>query len=331
MAIDFAALKKNRGSTLTKLAESAAKFSNKFEDDKRFWKLSPDKSGNGFALIRFLPEVKGEDFYFVRYYDFGFKGPGGWYIEKSLQSIGMPDPCEDHNRGLWAAGNAGDEASKTLARERGRRTNFVSNILVINDPANAENNGKVFLFRYGKEIMEMLTAAANPNKAVGEPELDPMNMWEGNNFRLKSRKKDGGFITYDRSSFEETKSAVGDSDAEIEAVWTSAYPLREWTVAEGYKTFEELKTKLDQVLDTGGGARGASARTQHVDDDVRPQQAARSRPAVSEPVIATKGEDKDVPWDEEDEIVFDKTTTGTKISVTDDDDDLRGFDDLVKD
>lgn len=320
MAIDFAALKKNRSNTLSKLAEDAAKFSNKFDEDKRFWKLTYDKAGNGLATIRFLGEAQGEDFYFARYYDFGFKGPGGWYIEKSLETVGLPDPAQEHVNSLWAKVNAGDDSFKELARERSKRTNFVSNILVVNDTANPENNGKQFLFRYGKEIFEMVS---NP-----DPGIDPMNLWEGNNFRLKSRRKDGGFISYDRSMFEETKTAVAESDAEIERIWSAMYPLREWSSPDKYKTYDELKTRLNTALGETGGARTQSRSSADI-DDAAPVAPRPERRAAAEPAKATSTP----PWEDEkddDVIVFDRSEAGKRISPLDDDDDLKDFDDLVK-
>ena len=211
--------------------------------DERLWKPELDKSGNGYAVIRFLPAVEGEDMPWARVYNHAFQGPTGqWYIENSLTTVGQKDPVSEYNSQLW---NTGLESDKEIARKQKRKLQYFSNIYVVTDSKHPENEGKVFLFRYGKKIFDKLMAAMQPEFEDESP-INPFDFWEGANFKLKIRKVDG-YWNYDKSEFDKS-SALFKDDAKIEEVWKSAYPLSEFTASTNFKSYEELKTRLDAVL-----------------------------------------------------------------------------------
>ena len=211
--------------------------------DERLWKPELDKSGNGYAVIRFLPAVEGEDMPWARVYNHAFQGPTGqWYIENSLTTVGQKDPVSEYNSKLW---NTGLESDKEIARKQKRKLQYFSNIYVVTDSKHPENEGKVFLFRYGKKIFDKLMAAMQPEFEDESP-INPFDFWEGANFKLKIRKVDG-YWNYDKSEFDKS-SALFKDDAKIEEVWKSAYPLSEFTASTNFKSYEELKTRLDAVL-----------------------------------------------------------------------------------
>ena len=211
--------------------------------DERLWKPELDKSGNGYAVIRFLPAVEGEDMPWARVYNHAFQGPTGqWYIENSLTTVGQKDPVSEYNSQLW---NTGLESDKEIARKQKRKLQYFSNIYVVTDSKHPENEGKVFLFRFGKKIFDKLMAAMQPEFEDESP-INPFDFWEGANFKLKIRKVDG-YWNYDKSEFDKS-SALFKDDAKIEEVWKSAYPLSEFTASTNFKSYEELKTRLDAVL-----------------------------------------------------------------------------------
>lgn len=244
----FANLKRSSTNSLEKLSkavESMNSSSSYNEGEEKYWKPEIDKSGNGYAIIRFLPASPqdGDDALpFVKYYDHGFQGKGGWYIEKSLTTIGKNDPCSEYNSELW---NSGIEANKELARKQKRRLHYVSNVYVLKDPKNPDNEGKVFLFRYGKKIMEKITTAMNPQFEDDKP-VDPFDFWSGANFKLKIRKVDG-YQNYDLSEFD-SPSSLFDDDDKMEQVWKSQHSLAEVIDPKNFKSYDELKSKLDRVL-----------------------------------------------------------------------------------
>ena len=276
-------LKSMRGSSIDKLVKAAeavstAKPETTSYEDNRFWKPTRDKAGNGYAVIRFLPAKEGEDLPWVRYWDHGFKGPTGlWYIENSLTSIGQQDPVSEHNSVLW---NSGRDEDKALARERKRRLHYVSNVLVISDSANPENEGKVFLYKFGKKIFDKIMDVMQPQFADEEP-VNPYDFWEGADFKIKIRKVEG-WINYDKSEFS-APSALHEGDEErLEEVYNKLYSLQDFLKPENYKTYDELKMKLNRVL---GVDAGVSMDT--------PSPA----PVVEEPVIAS---DDAMPFGEPD-------------------------------
>jgi hypothetical protein len=248
----FADLKKQSklGSLTAKLVKEVEKMNNNSgSSDDRLWKLDVDKSGNGYAVIRFLPAPNGEDLPFVKLYSHAFQGPGGWYIENSLTTLGQKDPVSELNSELW---NNGTDAGKELARKQKRKLTYVSNIYVVKDPANPANEGKVFLFKYGKKIFDKLTEAMQP-EFEDEQAIDPFDFWNGANFKLKA-KNVAGYRNYDSSEFA-APGPLLDDDEELEAVWKKEYSLAEHIAADQFKSYDELKKRLDYVLGNKGTPR----------------------------------------------------------------------------
>lgn len=215
--------------------------------DDRFWKPETDQAGNGSAIIRFLPAPKGEDLPWISVWHHSFKGPTGkWYWENSLSTIGLDDPCGALNAELW---NTGLESDKEIARKQKRKLNYISNILVISDPKHPENNGKVKLFRYGKKLFDKIKDAMDP-EFEDETPINPFDFWEGANFKLKIREVDG-WPSYDKSEFS-APAAIAESDEEIEEIWDKQESLTAFHDPSNFKSYDELKRKLDYVL--GGAA-----------------------------------------------------------------------------
>ena len=211
--------------------------------DERLWKPEVDKSGNGYAVIRFLPAVEGEDMPWAKVWNHAFQGPTGqWYIENSLTTLGQKDPVSEMNSAYWTTGI---ESDKEIARKQKRKLQYFSNIYVVSDSKHPENEGKVFLFRYGKKIFDKIMAAMQP-EFEDEKAINPFDFWEGANFKLKIRKV-AGYWNYDSSDFDSPK-ALFDNDEKIEEVWKTQYALNEFTAATNFKSYEELKTRLDAVL-----------------------------------------------------------------------------------
>ena len=250
--MSFSDLKKQSklGNLTAKLVKEVEKMNNNSgSSDDRVWKLDVDKSGNGYAVIRFLPAPNGEDLPFVKLYSHAFQGPGGWYIENSLTTLGQKDPVSELNSELW---NNGTDAGKELARKQKRKLTYVSNIYVVKDPANPANEGKVFLFKYGKKIFDKLTAAMQP-EFEDEEAIDPFDFWQGANFKLKA-KNVAGYRNYDSSEFARPEPLLDDDDA-MEAVWKKQFSLAELTAADQFKSYDELKKRLDYVIGTKGTPR----------------------------------------------------------------------------
>ena len=215
-----------------------------YQEDTRYWRAAVDKAGNGYAVIRFLPAIEGEELPWVRVFSHGFQGPSGrWYIENSLTTLGKSDPVSDANNELW---NSGSEANKELARKRKRRLNYISNILVVKDPANPENEGKTFLFKYGKKIFDKINDVMFPAFA-DEQAVNPFDFWKGANFKLKIRKVEG-FTNYDKSEFEGTTELFEGNDDKIEAVWKAEHALQQFVDPSNFKPYEELKKKFDEII-----------------------------------------------------------------------------------
>lgn len=286
MTNSFSALKKNRTSSFDKLNNQLQKLNSSApSQDENFWKLEVDKAGNGYAVIRFLPAPQGEDMPFVRMFDHGFQGPGGWYIENSLTTIGQEDPVSEYNSQLW---NSGIESDKEVARKQKRRLNYHANIYVVKDSANPQNEGKVFLYKFGKKIFDKLNQAMNPEYEDETP-VNPFDFWEGADFKLKARNGDGGYRTYEPSSFDNPAplsdpSGRALSDEELEEVWKQQHSLQEIIDPKNFKSYNELKAKLYKVLGFDGGQR-APATTAEVDEpvmDFSPKFKERSAPAMAE-------------------------------------------------
>ena len=243
--MSFADLKKQSklGSLTQKLVKEVEKMNNTGgSTDDRIWKLDVDKSGNGYAVIRFLPAPNGEDLPFVKLYSHAFQGPGGWYIENSLTTLGQKDPVSEYNTTLW---NNGTDAGKETARKQKRKLTYVANIYVVKDPANPENEGGVFLYKFGKKIFDKITAAMQP-EFEDEEAIDPFDFWQGANFKLKA-KNVAGYRNYDSSEFTATSPLLKDDDA-LEGLWKKEFSLAELVAADQFKSYDELKKRLEYVL-----------------------------------------------------------------------------------
>ena len=239
--------KLKKSSSLDKLLnavkEDSAPQEKKSYKDDRLWKPEMDKSGNGYAVIRFLPAVDGEDLPWAKVWNHAFQGPTGqWYIENSLTTIGQKDPVSEHNTRLW---NTGLESDKETARKQKRKLQYFANIYVVSDSKHPENEGKVFLYRFGKKIFDKIMEAMQP-AFEDEQAINPFDFWKGANFKLKVRKVDG-YWNYDKSEFDSV-SPLFDNDAEIETLWKMQYPLAEFSADSNFKSYDELKTRLDAVL-----------------------------------------------------------------------------------
>ena len=246
--MDFESLKTSSSGfdKLTKALEENlnpedSKKQNKYQDE-RLWKPELDKTGNGYAVLRFLPATSGEDMPWVRLWSHAFQGPGGWYIENSLTTLGHKDPVSEENTRLW---NTGVESDKGIARNRKRKLSYYSNVLIVSDPTHPENEGQVKLFKFGKKIFDKITEAMQP-EFDDETPINPFDFWKGANFKLKIRKVDG-FWNYDKSEFEGV-SAIADNDDNIKAIWEKQYPLKPFLDADNFKSYEELKEKLNRVI-----------------------------------------------------------------------------------
>ena len=244
--MSFEQLKANRAQSISKLTSAAEKLntSKTYEPDDRFWTPTLDKAGNGFAVLRFLPAPAGDDLPWVRYWDHGFKGSTGrWYIENSLTSIGQNDPVSEMNTKLW---NSGREEDKDTVRQRKRRLHYVSNILVISDPGNPANEGKVFLFKYGKKIFDKINDVMQPQFQDEQP-VNPYDFWSGASFKLKIRQVEG-YRNYDKSEFEKSSSLFNGDELRLKEIYDGLFPLKEFIDPKQYKSYAELTVKLRQVL-----------------------------------------------------------------------------------
>jgi len=288
MTNSFEALKETRKSSFDKLNAELSKLNqstnNQADSEDNFWKPDVDKAGNGYAVIRFLPAPSGEDVPFVRIWDHGFQGPGGWYIEKSLTTFGQPDPVSEYNSKLWATGM---ESNKDLVRKQKRRLSYFSNILVVKDPTRPENEGKVFLFKYGKKIFDKLNEAMNPEFS-DETAKNPFDLWEGANFKLKIRQVEG-YRNYDKSEFD-TVSPVSNDDEVLKKIWDSEYSLQELLDKKHFKSYEDLKRRLEKAI-------GVSENTPYAPMNEPEMASAPVFKAAAAPVAATAAS----AFDDEDE------------------------------
>jgi hypothetical protein len=254
---DFINNSKNSIQNLIKKLDESSK---KDYKDDRFWRPEQDKMGNGFAIIRLLPNAKGQNDSYVKLFSHAFQGPGGWYIENSLTTIGEKDPVSELNTQLW---NTGSEEDKNIARLRKRKANYISNILVIKDEANPQNEGKVFLFKYGQKIFDKIQEKAKPEFKDEDP-FDPFNFITGANFKLKIRKV-GGYTNYDKSEFDSQSVLLNGDKAKMKDVYDSLYNLSEFIDLKNFKSYDELKKRLQDVL--GGDIRGVASDTAKTAED----------------------------------------------------------------
>jgi hypothetical protein len=276
--MSFSDLKKQSklGSLTSKLVKEVEKMSTTSSGaDERLWKPEVDKTGNGFAVIRFLPAPEGEEVPWAKMYSHGFQGPGGWYIENSLTTIGQKDPVSEHNRKLW---NSGSDKDKEIVRKQKRKLSYYSNIYVVKDPTNPQNEGKVFLFKYGKKIFDKIMEAMQP-EFEDETPINPFDFWQGANFKLKIVKKDG-YWNYDKSEFDRVTPLLEDDDA-LEALWKKQYSLSAVTAPDQFKTYEELENRLNAVL----GLQTTPTRSRAVVEQEDDLDDYEQKPSVQDRVV----------------------------------------------
>ena len=268
--MSFSALKKqsNLNSLLDEFNKQSSPETKSFDDD-RFWKPELDKSGNGFAVIRFMPAPEGEEIPWVRMFSHSFQGPGGWYIENSLTTINKNDPVGDVNRRLW---NSGSEADKETARKQKRKLSYYANIFVVSDPKHPEKEGKVFLYKFGKKIFDKVMEAMQP-QFEDETPVNPFDLWKGANFKLKIRKVDG-FWNYDKSEFD-SAAPLHEDESIMEAAYNSLHGLKQFHETSNFKTYDELKEKMEKVLGEERDNRTAEQIAQDVEDSFGPSDSSK--------------------------------------------------------
>lgn len=299
---NFASLKKS-SADIGRLTKEIEKINAPAEgggkDDTRFWSPEVDKAGNGYAVIRFLPApaVDGDDALpWVRIFNHGFKGPSGkWYIENSLTTIGQKDPVSEHNSQLWNSTSDDNSPQRKQAREQKRRLTYIANIMVITDPKNPENEGQVKLFKFGKKIFDKITLAMNPQYQDEKP-MNPFDLWNGANFKIKIRQVEG-YRNYDLSSFD-SPSALSSDDAMLEKIWKSEYSLKEFTDPKNFKSYEELKRKLNDVLGINGQITDSVTQSASITGlTQKPSfEASKSRKSVEDTPPWTDSEDEDLNY-----------------------------------
>ena len=269
--------------------------------DERIWKPVMDKTGNGFAIIRFLPAPKGEELPWVKLWNHAFQGPTGqWYIENSLTTLSKNDPVSEYNSKLW---NSGIETDKEIARKQKRKLQYYSNIYVVSDSANKQNEGKVFLYRYGKKIFDKVMEAMQPAFEDESP-VNPFDFWEGANFKLKLRKVDG-YWNYDKSEFDAPSALLNGDDGDLEKIYGQQYSLAEFTASSNFKSYDELKTRLDMVL-SGTVAANTTVETLMEDEPTAPTTVdTKEEPA---PKISVVDDDKDDAMSYFEQLVADEET-----------------------
>jgi hypothetical protein len=291
--MSFADLKKQSraGSLTEKLIKQVEKLnSGESGSDDRFWKPEVDKAGNGYAVIRFLPAPEGCELPWAQIWSHAFQGPGGWYIENSLTTLGQKDPVSEHNRVLW---NSGSDRDKEIARKQKRKLSYYCNIYVVSDPTHPENEGRVFLYKFGKKIYDKITEAMQPQFA-DEQAVNPFDFWEGANFKLKIRKVEG-YWNYDKSEFDKP-SALLDDDEKLEKIYKNLNDLNEFSAASNFKSYEELKKRLDYVLGVRGVNKPQDSETLAEEDEWESERrgettAKRSAPSFEIPRPAVQEED----------------------------------------
>jgi len=303
---NFKNLKKQSslGALTSKLVKEVEKMNNAGGGaDEKFWKLECDKAQNGYAVIRFLPAPDGEDMPFVKLYSHAFQGKGGWYIENSLTTLNQKDPLSEYNSELW---NNGTDAGKEQARKQKRKLSYIANIMVVKDPANPQNEGGVFLYKFGKKIFDKLMSAMQP-EFEDEDAINPFDFWEGANFKLKA-KNVAGYRNYDSSEFGKVEALLDGDDDALEALWNKQHSLAELVAPDQFKSYEVLKKRLDQVL--GLAAPTRRAPQEDVEDDTENTMAieeqikqapsfkkAAPAPAPELPAVSSgSDEEDDLAW-----------------------------------
>lgn len=284
--MDFSQLKKNREALRQKLHDKVETLNSNsnFQDD-RFWELKTDKSGSGNAVIRFLMAPQGEDFPFQRYWIHQFKGAGGWFWQNCLTSIGKECPVCKANSELW---NTEIKANQEIVRQRKRKLKYIANILVVKDPKSPENNGKVFLFKFGAKIFEKLNDLMSP-EVEGDESINPFDFWEGCNFKLIQVKGEGGFPNYDKSKFE-NPSVISDSEQEIETIWKQEHKLAEFIDPKAFLPEDELRAKFEKAVGNVASGKKPVATAEELEQVVTPKPR-RARPAREQPQVEEQEEE----------------------------------------
>ncbi len=285
--MSFATMKKQNSldSLLGAAQKESAPQEKKSYVDERLWKPTMDKSGNGYAVIRFLPSCEGEDLPWAKVWNHAFQGPTGqWYIENSLTTLGNNDPVSEYNSKLW---NSGVESDKETARKQKRKLQYFANIYVVSDSANPQNEGGVFLYRFGKKIFDKVMEAMQPAFEDESP-INPFDFWNGANFKLKLRKVDG-YWNYDKSEFESV-SALSEDDDVLEGIYKKQYSLNEFTAASNFKSYDELKTRLDMVL---SGTVAANTTVQTLMEDEPTATVSVDTKETPAPTVSVSAEDDD--------------------------------------
>jgi hypothetical protein len=270
----FSDLKKRSGN-VSDLSDKMEKMNDKksYKDD-RYWRPELDKSSNGYAVIRFLPAAGDEELPFARLYTHGFQGKGGWFIENCPTTLGKKCPVCEGNTELW---NSGLESDKDIARIRKRRLSYISNILVVSDPTNPQNEGKVFLYKYGKKIFDKIQESMKPEFEDESP-VDPFDFWKGANFKLKVRKV-AGYINYDKSEFEAPTALFDGDDSRLENLWKSEYSLQDIVAPTEFKSHEDLKEKFDGVIGNDIRSTQDDSFTETA-ENIEPETTTVSTPAA---------------------------------------------------
>lgn len=287
--MSFASLKKQSNSIFDKLNQELEKQTTQVSSsgpDDRLWKPDLDKSGNGFAVIRFLPAPEGEDMPWAKVWSHAFQDKGGWYIENSLTTIGKKDPVGELNRELW---NSGRDSDKEIARKQKRKLSYYANIYVVSDPAHPENEGRVFLYKFGKKIFDKLMEAMQPAFADETP-INPFDLWAGADFKLKIRKVEG-FWNYDKSEFSSASTLGGFDDDDLEKIWKQEYSLSEFTDAKNFKTYEELENRLNMVLGKVAAPARVDRETFEDEDDDRGAAPYNTAGGLNDPDVNNWGEE----------------------------------------
>jgi hypothetical protein len=270
--MSFSNMKKSSTKNTDGLIDQMNKMNTKSKDsykDDRFWKPTLDKSSNGFAVIRFLPAVDGEDVPWVRVFNHGFKGKGGWMIENCPTTIGGKCPVCEANGELW---NSGTETDKDIARSRKRKLQYIANVMVVSDPKNPQNDGKVFLYKFGKQIFDKLQDVLQPEFEDEDP-INPFDFWKGADFKVKVRKV-SGFVNYDKSEFDSQSELFDGDDKALEALWKTQYPLQQFVASDQFKSYDELKARF--VMVTRGGSSTPTATAEDVAEVTKKQFSAKS-------------------------------------------------------
>jgi hypothetical protein len=298
--MSFENLKRNRGTNLDKLRKEVDKLTNKGsgEKDPRFWNISVDAAGNGSAVLRFMPAPEGFAIPFIQYHNHAFKGvQNRWYIENSLTSIGKDDPVGEFNSALWEGTTDDDDPRRKQVRAQKRKLNYVANVYIVKDPQHPENEGKVFLFKFGKKIFDKINDKMNPLEEDIQP-IDPFDLWEGANFRLRAKKQDGQ-RNYDTSAFDSPSELLGGDDEKLQEVYSQIHSFD--GIVE-YKTYEELKKRLNYVLDLETDApkkSAAKAKAPVVEDEEEEEKVDVRSKEKAKPPVEPKSKDSDDEDEEE--------------------------------